>query len=205
MCMRVDDAHACGRTSRQVSLLFSALDHFDLATAFECCRIAWTSSTTPFDAQGFFKGWEMQTGVMAYRKNERVASFWAATAAEYSSRQSYWRGRSSGEQGAATLALSRVDVRYLPLPPSFNARPYTMLQYIDVFGVAVYHGKDLWQGKDLNGQPASVERIIGERMMRDWNKTAAVLAHHFSKSARDTHAQPARPSLVTQMQSRRKP
>ena len=53
---------------------------------------------------------------------------------EYESRTHYWSKRSSGEQGAATLALARTDVRYMPLPPSFNSRPFTMLTYLSVFG-----------------------------------------------------------------------
>jgi len=84
----------------------------------------------------------MQTGVMAYRRNERVAAFWEETRKVYLEKGgAYWRLRSSGEQGAATLALARTDVRFLPLPPSFNARPYTELQAAKVFGAPVYHGQ----------------------------------------------------------------
>ena len=70
---------------------------------------------------------------------------------------------SSGEQGAATLALARTDLRYVPLPPGFNARPYTMLSYLSIFGIPVYHGKELWKGLDLSGQPAEQETIIAQR------------------------------------------
>jgi len=167
-------------------MLFSALAHFELASAFECCRIHWQSvARHPLaDVRGFFHGWEMQTGVMAYRRTPRVAAFWQATIDEFSSREAYWLERSSGEQGAATLALSRVDVRYMPLPPTFNARPYTMLQYIDVFGVPVYHGKELRTGKDLRGEPQpNMDLVIGERMMRDWNATTRVLMREFGLPA----------------------
>ena len=64
-------------------MLFSTLDHFDLATAFECCRIDYGASSTPYDRSGFMLGWEMQTGVMAYRRSSRVDAFWQATMKEY--------------------------------------------------------------------------------------------------------------------------
>eukprot|EP00966_Prymnesium_polylepis_P280558 6482216-Prymnesium_polylepis.1 len=50
---------------RNFDVLFDALGRFDLAAAFECCRLDWSDARTPYDARGFFKGWEMQTGVMA--------------------------------------------------------------------------------------------------------------------------------------------
>lgn len=163
-----------------VELLFSTLDHFDLASAFECCRIDYSSSGLPYDRNGFMRGWEMQTGVMAYRRTQRLDDFWAETIREYESRSNFWGYKSSGEQGAATLALARVDVRYVPLPPSFNARPFTMLSYISAFGLPVYHGKDLWQRKDLAGQNAHVEAIIAQRMLRDWDQTRDLLAAQFA-------------------------
>ena len=88
----------------------------------------------------------------------------------YGKDRGFWKDRSSGEQGAATLALASVDVRYMPLPPSFNARPFTMLQYLKAFGVPVYHGKEIWQHRDLDGEiVADVDILIGQRMLRDWD------------------------------------
>ena len=171
------DTHA---RNTNVEMLFSALEHFDLATAFECCRLDYTSSGVGYDRSGFMRGWEMQTGVMAYKRGARLDSFWKEATREYESRLSYWSRKSSGEQGAATLALSRVDVRYLPLPPSFNARPFTMLSYLSTFGMPVYHGKDLFQRKNLAGQPAHVESLIAERMLRDWDQTRDILAAQFA-------------------------
>ena len=122
----------------------------------------------------------MQTGVMAYKRSNRLTRFWEATIKEYESRAtSYWNRRSSGEQGAATLALARSDLRFLPLPPSFNARPFTMYSYMQTFGLPVYHGKELWKGLDLSGKPAHVEAIIAERMLRDWDQTRDILAAQF--------------------------
>ena len=161
-------------------MLFDALNDFDLAAAFECCRIDYTASSTPYDATGFFRGWEIQTGVMALRRGERLDAFWQATMREYDGRKGVWSRKSSAEQGAATLALGRVDVRFLPLPPSFNARPFTMLSYIHTFGLPVYHGKELWKGVGLNGQTAHVEAIIAERMLRDWDGTRDILAAQFN-------------------------
>lgn len=166
----------------RMSLLFDAVKTFELAAAFECCRINYVSSNTPYDASGFFRGWELQTGVMAYRTTSRVAAFWAAAADEFMSHRTYWASRSSGEQGAATLALSRVDVRFLPLPPSFNARPYTMLQYLRVFGVPIYHGKGLWEHKGLDGRDSTPEEMVRERMLRDWDGARDVLASEFPRS-----------------------
>jgi hypothetical protein len=113
----------------------------------------------------------MQTGVMAARTSSpRVAQFWRATAELYRARRDFWAKRSSAEQGAATLALAQSDVRFLPLPPAFNARPFTMYQWLKAFGMPVYHGKELWARTGLNGQPAEPEAVIRERMERDWGK-----------------------------------
>ena len=166
--------------SGNVDTLFEALDTFELAAAFECCRIDYSSPRLAYDPGGFMRGWEMQTGVMAYRRAPRVDAFWAEATREYEKRAQFWKHRSSGEQGAATLALARTDVRYLPLPPSFNARPFTMLTYLSVFGVSIYHGKDLWTGKLLSGEPGAPAAIIAERMLRDWDRTRDVLAAQFS-------------------------
>ena len=57
--------------------MFDALKQFDLAAAFECCRLDWSAKTTPYDAKGFMRGWELQTGVMAFRRNVRIDAFWA--------------------------------------------------------------------------------------------------------------------------------
>jgi hypothetical protein len=61
--------------------LFSLLDAFDLAAAFECCRLRWSDPKTPYDRTGLMKGWEMQTGVMAYarRASEPARCHWANT------------------------------------------------------------------------------------------------------------------------------
>ena len=61
-------------------------------------------------------------------------------------------------------------MRFLPLPPAFNARPFTMYQWLKAFGMPVYHGKELWARTGLNGQPAEPEAVIRERMERDWGK-----------------------------------
>mmetsp|Transcript_29041 Transcript_29041/g.60951 ORF Transcript_29041/g.60951 Transcript_29041/m.60951 type:complete len:409 (+) Transcript_29041:276-1502(+) len=150
--------------------LFEALTKFDLAAAFECCRLSWADTARPYDARGFMKGWEMQTGVMAYRRNGRVAQFWRTAYEEYVRDKSYWRARSSGEQGAATYALSKTDVRFMPLPPAFNARPYTLYQWLEPFGISIYHGKELWKHEGLDGQRVSVPQAIRQRMLRDWRK-----------------------------------
>ena len=171
------DTHVRGAN---VEMLFEALGYFDLAASFECCRIDYTSASIPYDQSGFMRGWEMQTGVMAYRRSPRLDAFWAETTKEYEARIGYWSRKSSGEQGAATLALSRVDVRFMPLPPSFNARPYTMLSYINTFGLVVYHGKELWKGVSIAGSPAPVESMIAERMLRDWDSSRDVIARQFA-------------------------
>ena len=166
--------------SDRVAMLFKTLNVFELAAAFECCRIDWSDSKRPYDKSDFFLGWEMQTGVMAYKRTPRVSAFWAAAVSEYSNRAAFWEHRSSGEQGATTLALARTDVRFMPLPPAFNARPYTLYMHLNVFGVAVYHGHDL--PKSLEGRNASLEAIIGKRMLHDWIKEAAWLASEFRDS-----------------------
>ena len=55
-----------------LGLLFSALDQFDLAAAFECCRLDYGDAARGHDRTGLMYGWEMQTGVMAYRRSPRV-------------------------------------------------------------------------------------------------------------------------------------
>ena len=117
----------------------------------------------------------MQTGVMAARRSPRVQQFWRATAAIYRDRRDFWAKRSSAEQGAATLALSQSDVRFLPLPPAFNARPFTMYQWLKAFGMPVYHGKELWTHKGLGGETAEPEQIIQQRMARDWSKAVELV------------------------------
>jgi len=52
----------------------------------------------------------MQTGVMAYRRNERVAAFWEETRKVYLEKGgAYWRQRSSGE------LHSEIYPRFVPL------------------------------------------------------------------------------------------
>ena len=219
--------------SDKVRLLFELLQTFELAAAFECCRVYWSAaragrkclrtpqvclpggckgsarpyrtqsaapgsleargglsssasacsqddelspciqqaSLTPYDAADtVLRGWEMQTGVLAYRRSARVAAFWAAATRIYRDRKSHWEARSSAEQGAATLALASVDVRFLPLPPSFNARPYTMYNYVPAFGFSVYHGKELW--RSAGGQTANeslhTAQVVRERLLENW-------------------------------------
>ena len=161
--------------SARVEMLFDALEHFELAAAFECCRVDWGSAHLPYDKAGFFRGWEMQTGVMAQRRSPAVADFWRTAAAIYSSRREMWAKRSSAEQGAATLALAQSSVRFLPLPPAFNARPFTMYTWLQAFGMPVYHGKHLWTHKGLDGKPAEPEAMIRQRMARDWGNALALV------------------------------
>ena len=161
--------------SSSVQLLFDALRTFELAAAFECCRVEYGSPNTPYDSRGFFRGWEMQTGVMAMRKTPRVAQFWENTLRLYRERLGFWKMRSSAEQGAATLALAESDVRFLPLPPSFNARPFTMYHWLKGFGMPIYHGKELWKRQGLKGEKLAPERIIEQRMLRDWSTSAVDL------------------------------
>ena len=65
-----------------------------------------------------------------YKKNARIDHFWRVAYNEYIRQQNYWEARSSGEQGATTYALGMSDVRFMPLPPAFNARPYTLFQWV---------------------------------------------------------------------------
>lgn len=68
-------------------MLFDVLNTFDLAAAFECCRIDWKDAKTPYDKSGFMRGWEMQTGVMAFRNSPRVRDFWGKATDEYERRR----------------------------------------------------------------------------------------------------------------------
>jgi hypothetical protein len=55
-----------------------------------------------------------------------------------------------------------------------------MMHYVNVFGVPVYHGKDLWTRMDLQGRyEPNADAIISQRMLRDWNGTAEVLRTEF--------------------------
>ena len=90
--------------------------------------------------------------------------------------------RTSGEQGATTLALASTDVRYMPLPPAFNARPYTMFNWIGPFGFPMYHGKELWKREGLEGAAGgevTPEEAIRQRMVRDWGKAHELVKKHF--------------------------
>lgn len=176
--------------SREAEQLFGALDRFDLAAAFECCRVYWSASLTPYDAAGFFKGWELQAGVMAYRHSPRVSKFWSRALELFLEQPDYWHGRSSGEQGALTLALAETDVRFIPLPPSFNARPFTLYQWLEAFGVSVYHGKEMWRHADAAGNPASVHTLIREKLMHDWSGALKLLERSLAEPAADSSPQP---------------
>ena len=46
----------------------------------------------------------------------------------------------------------------------------------------IYHGKDLWRGLSIDNQPANVETIIADRMLRDWDTTRDILAAQFDPS-----------------------
>lgn len=99
-------------------------------------------------------------------------------------------GDAGAEQGAATLALASSDVRFIPLPPSFNARPYTMYNYIPAFGFPIYHGelvpcpplcesrpremsrapppspgKELWR---FANDSVRTGRVVRERLLENW-------------------------------------
>jgi hypothetical protein len=74
-------------------------------------------------------------------------------------------------------------VRFFPLPPAFNARPYTMFQWARVFGVAVYHGKDLWRRRADEGAPgagtmATPDEMVAYRLARDWEQAARGMRQH---------------------------
>jgi len=69
--------------SDDVLQLFSVLGKFDLAAAFECCRLKWGDEKLGFDKTGLLRGWEMQTGVLAYVKNRRTDAYWAEAARIY--------------------------------------------------------------------------------------------------------------------------
>ena len=96
----------------------------------------------------------MQTGVLGVRRGARVDRFWNVAWEIFMRNVTYWRARSSAEQGAATLALAEVDVRLLPLPPSFNARESTTLGWLSTFGDALYHGHLLWRSADPRREAA---------------------------------------------------
>ena len=154
--------------------LFRALDRYDLAAAFECCRIKWSDSKKlKFAESAMLKGWEMQTGVMAYRRNEAMGRYWELATATYVRQRQMWEKYTSGEQGAMTEALGEARISYVPLPPAFNFRPFTVFQWLEPFGVSIYHGKDLRSEADPRA-------TILERMKGDWaagaQKSAAITA-----------------------------
>jgi hypothetical protein len=76
------DTHA---RDAKIEMLFESLQGgFDLSAAFECCRKDWGNSNAPYDAGGYMRGWEMQTGVMAFRpKSPRIDAFWREAIREY--------------------------------------------------------------------------------------------------------------------------
>ena len=165
------DSDTYVRTPFAAKYLFGALSVFDLLSAFECCRNEWEKAKKPYDEQDVLHGWEMQTGVVAYNTNApSVKQFWAAALQIYKDDSNYWRKRSSGEQGAATLALSQVAVRYMPLPPSFNGRRQTMNLWLKTFGMPIYHGHHLWMKRDASNKPMPpVEQRIADEAASTWS------------------------------------
>jgi len=169
-------------------LLFKGLGVFELLAAFECCRALWKERpgdhmrvAERHDPLDFFAGWEMQTGVMAYRRTERVRRFWAAALRVYLERPEYWRQRTSGEQGAATLALAQSDVRFMPLPPAFNVRVHTTSRWLPVFGAQVLHRHDLWKrpatparGEEAKPLVHGINQQVASSLRSEWEASIAV-------------------------------
>lgn len=70
-------------------------------------RLKWETTALGYDRDGPLRGWEMQTGVLAYKRNARTLAFWAEATRIYLAKGGgYWEGRSSGEQvGSSMVAV----------------------------------------------------------------------------------------------------
>ena len=77
------------------------------------------------------------------------------------------------------MALAETDVRFLPLPPAFNARPYTMYSWVHSFGFAIVHAKDLWQPalSSPESPVAAVDADVRSRLREGWSRTAPQLVN----------------------------
>lgn len=58
-----------------------------------------------------------------------------------------------------------------------------MFQWARVFGVAVYHGKDLWRRRADEGAPgagtmATPDEMVAYRLARDWEQAARGMRQH---------------------------
>ena len=89
-----------------------------------------------------------------------------------------------------TLALASTDVRFLPLPPAFNARPFTMYGWVRVFGFPVIHTKDTWL---RNGSRVEVtpEAVALRHIVRGWVRDAPQQAREAAGSSLAAAASPS--------------
>ena len=62
----------------------------------------------------------------------------------------------------------------------------------------IYHGKDLWTHKGLDGKPAEPEAMIRQRMARDWGNALGLVKTSLTKEA----PAPRSPSLMPRWRSR---
>jgi hypothetical protein len=110
--------------SSEIERIFDVLlKGFDLTGAFECCARTWDWKVAE---DALFHGWELQTGVLGFKRNANVADH-AGKAMDLFIETG--RKYTSAEQQAETLALSQSQVRFMPLPPAFNVRGPTTKGY----------------------------------------------------------------------------
>ena len=165
VCARVEDALFTYNvlidgdaivTSSEVEQLFTVLrppNSFELAGVFECCARNYPGKFIEGLAEHhLLHGWEVNTGVLAWRNCEAVHAH-ARKTIEILQVEKI----TSAEQPYFTLALSRSDVRFLPLPPNFNFRKHTAAGYGDL-PYAIVHARNL---KNLGGALNLIKKVRG--------------------------------------------
>jgi hypothetical protein len=112
----------------EIEQIYGALDEgVELASAMACCSLHVHPQNHPIASENLFGGWVMNTGVLGFKKCPPVKEHASLAIQLYSQQQTNGQLFSDGEQSAETLALSKLRVRFLPLPPTFNLRSMTSM------------------------------------------------------------------------------
>ncbi len=131
--------------------MFDPLQHYDLAGVMEGMSRGWdgsdpnarndTLASAP-DPAG--RGWELNTGVIAVRREARwLVELWAA---EFAAGLGLYRHLTGVDQSALMWVLAHEPrARFFPMPPSFNFRAPAM--YSRDFGApAAFHSRTVVRG-----------------------------------------------------------
>jgi hypothetical protein len=137
--------------------LFTLLERFDLAIAFDYKHMDWTLPGVP---QSFP---EPNSGVIAYRQSCRMTAFFAAWAQEYGTMLAQATPEDGiGDQTAMRRPLYESDLRLMILPQQYHTRYLTM--GVLVGKAHIVHGRHLDQFHDIASVAHTLNRTTAPRV-----------------------------------------